>query len=162
VILINPKPLPALALMPGKRSRLIRQLLALPLLGTFLYNLSVNKVTLTKLLKEIYFYDSEKVTDLTIETYAESSQKNKAGGRFLYACMVSKLTNSNLTHSLARIDNALYIIISLGVSGNQDIAKEYQEILTSIEITTLEKSNYLPQLETPEELLEQIKKLLEL
>jgi pimeloyl-ACP methyl ester carboxylesterase len=162
VALINPKPLPVLALMPSKRSRFIRQLLALPLLGTFLYNLSVNKATLTKLLKVIYFYDSEKVTDLTIETYAESSQKNKAGGRFLYASMISKLTNSNLTHSLARIENTIHIITSLGVSGNQDIAKEYQEILTSIEITTLENSNYLPQLETPEELLEQIRTLLKL
>jgi pimeloyl-ACP methyl ester carboxylesterase len=157
VALINPKPLEVLGDMPGKRSKFIRQLLALPLLGTFLYNLSVNKVTLRKLLKEIYFSDSSKVTELIIDTYAESSQKNKAGGRFLYACMVSKLTNSNLLYSLARVNTNIYIISSQGIPGNIDIAKGYQEILETIEIVPLENSNYLPQLETPKELLEQIK-----
>ena len=160
VILINPKPLQALASLPNKGKKPLRQLLALPLLGTFLYNLSLNKASLTKLLKEAYFYDSSKVTGLTIETYTESSQIKKTEGKFLYACMISQLTNSNLFHSLARIHTRLHILSSQGVPNNLEIAKEYQEVLPSIEIITLEKSSYLPQLETPDELLEQLEALL--
>ena len=159
-ILINPKSLHAFAPSSSKRNKPLRQLLALPLLGTFVYNLSINRNTLTRLLKEIYFCDSNKVTDLLIKTYTESSQLNKTEGKFLYACMISKLTNSNLFHSLTKTNTPLHIISSQEIPSNLDIAKEYQEALPSIELITLEKSNYLPQLETPEELLEQLKRLL--
>ena len=158
--LINPKSLQAFALSPNKRNKPLRQLLALPLLGTFIYNLFINRTTLAKLLKEIYFYDSNKATDLLIETYAESSQLNKTEGKFLYACMISKLTNSNLFHSLTKVNTPLHILSSQEIPSNLDIAKEYQEVLPSIELISLERSNYLPQLETPEKLLEQLRKLL--
>ena len=160
MILINPKPLPAFASPPYKGYKPLRQLLASPLFGTFLYNLSMNRNSLTRLLREVYFYDPNKVTDLLVDTYIESSQLNKTEGKFLYACMVSKLTNSNLFHSLSRINTTLHIVSSQEIPSNLEIAKEYQEVLPSIEIITLEKSNYLPQLETPQELLEQLEGVL--
>ena len=159
-ILINPKSLQTLACPSNKGSKLLRLLMASPLVGTFIYNLSMNRNSLTRLLKEIYFYDSNKVTDLLIDSFVESSQLNKTEGKFLYACMVSKLTNTNLFHSLSRINTTLHILSSQEIPSNLEIAKEYQEILPSIEIITLEKSNYLPQLETPRELLEQLEGLL--
>ena len=162
MILISPKSLQALASSPSKGNKPLRQLLASPLLGTFIYNLSFNRNTLTRLLKEVYFYDSNKVTDLLIKTCVTSSQLNKTEGKFLYACMVSKLTNSNLFHSLSKINTTLHILSSQEIPSNQEVAREYQEVLPSIRIITLEKSNYLPQLETPKELLEQLEGLLHL
>ena len=160
IFLINPKPLQAPSGPSNKRNQLLRQLLAMPLLGTFLYNLSINTVTLKNLLKKKSFYDPRKVTDFTLKAYIEGSQIKKTEGKFLYACITSWLTHSNLSHSLARINTRLYILSSQGLSNNLEVAKAYQKHLPSIEIISLEKSNYLPQLETPEELLEQLEGLL--
>ena len=161
VILINPKDLYALAKTPTRDSKLLRNILALPLIGTFLYNLLINKKTLTTLLKTVYYYDPDKVTDLTVNFLAESSQKNKAGGRFLYASMLSKLTCSNLFHCLRRLNIPVSILSSQGIPSNLVIATEYQQLLPSIKIIELENSNYLPHMETPHETLEQILFLLE-
>ena len=161
VILINPKELHALAKIPTSSCKFLRNTLALPLIGTFLYNLFINKKTLANLLKTVYYYDPNKVTDLTVDFLVESSQKNKARGRFLYACMVSKLTCSNLFHSLRRMNIPVSILSSTGIPNNLVIATEYQQILPSIKIIELENSNYLPHMETPHETLEQILFLLE-
>ena len=161
VILINPKELHALAKTPTSHCKLLRTTLALPLIGTFLYNLFINKRTLTNLLKTVYYNDPDKVTDLTVDFLAESSQKNKAGGKFLYACMTSKLTCSNLFHCLRRINIPVSILSSQGIPNNFIIATEYQQILPSTRIIELENSNYLPHMETPHETLKQIQTLLE-
>jgi pimeloyl-ACP methyl ester carboxylesterase len=156
IILINPKDLDALATTPRRECKVLRNLLTLPLLGTFIYNLLVNKNTLAELIKTVYFNDPQKATDTLVETYLESSQKNETKGKFLYASIISKLTYSNLFHSLTRVSTPVFIVSSQGIPHNLHIATEYQDILPSIIIREVENSNYLPQLEEPNKFLEQV------
>ena len=157
IILINPKPLLTLAKMPSKRDKLLRPFFCFPILGTFLYNLMVNLGSITKNFKTFYYNDSSKVKPQDIRIYSESSQKNKTRGKFLFACIITKLTNSNLIHSLMGLNNSIFIIAGQNVPHSQNTLEEYQNLLPSIEAVEIKNSSFLPQLECPEKTLEHIK-----
>ena len=156
ILLVNPKPLFTLAKMPCKKDKVLRTLFCSPILGTFLYNLIVNQGSITRKFRTVYYSTSSKVNPMDIRFYLEASQKNKTRGKFLFACIITKLTNSNLLHSLTGLNNSVFIIAGQDVPRSSNTLKEYQSLLPSIEAVEIKKCGFLPQLECPEKVLEHI------
>lgn len=159
VAMINPQNLVSLAKIPTKRTKTIKYLLCTPVIGTFIYNISVNKRTITQKFTTSYFYDHNKIDEKDILTCFESSHKDKAHSKYLYACKKSRFTNSNVLCCLSKLNNSIFIIVGNSNPENMLSASQYQNQLPSIEIVGIDETKKLPHIEKPEEFIEQIQVL---
>lgn len=157
VAMINPQNLVSLAKIPTKRTKTIKYLLSTPIIGTFIYNMSVNKRTISQKFAASYLYDHNKVDEKDILTCFEASHKDKTHSKYLYACKKSRFTNANILCCLSKLNNSIFIIVGNANPENMLSAKQYQNQLPSIEIVGINETKQLPHVEKPGEFIEQIR-----
>ncbi len=162
VILINPNDLVDLAKIPTKQTKMLQQLIELPILGTFLYNMLINKKTIEKSLRSHYFYNEELVDEHLVSTCFESSHRDKTSGKYLFASIKSRYTNANTLYALNHIDNSIFIIVGNNNPEFELIADQYQNYMPSIEIIGIDHTKYLPHIEMPEKFVEQVEILFDI
>lgn len=160
IIMINPPDLITLAKMPTKHCKFIKNLLFTPVIGTFIYNMKVNKRTIYQDFASRYFYDRNKIDEKDILSCFRTSQIEKTHSKYLYACQKSRFTNANIIFCLGKLNNSIFIITGNGNPENSLIAEQYQNHLPSIEILGMNNTKYLPHVEKPEEFLDQVRVLL--
>ncbi len=154
IIMINPTSLYRLNEIPSKRTKTLKFFVDLPILGTLLYNMYAMKCNTDNKFIEKYFFNPFKVKEEYINTYYESS--NLKEGKYLFSSIKGRYTNLNIVHALRNVDNSMFII---GGEKEEDIyttVEDYTHYNSSIETFIIPKTKHLPQLETPEELLEQL------
>lgn len=154
IIMINPMSLYRLNEIPSKRTKILKFFVDLPILGTLLYNMYAMKNHMDDKFIEKYFFNPFKVKEEYINTYYESS--NLKDGKYLFSSIKGRYTNLNIVHALRNVDNSMFII---GGEKEEDIhttIEDYTHYNSSIETFIIPKTKHLPQLETPEELLEQL------
>lgn len=157
IAMVNPQNLVSLAKIPTKRSKLIKYLLYTPVLGTFVYNMKVNKRTIRQAFASKYYYDQNSIDEKDILTCFEASHKEKTHSKYLYACQKSRFTNANILFCLGKLTNSIFIISGNGNPENALIAAQYQNQLPSIEIVGIDNVKQFPHVEKADEFLEQIK-----
>ena len=155
VILVNPDDIIKLSKVPSKRSTMVKNLIVSPILGTFIYNMKVNKRTIReKFTKSCFSHDSVREKDIMI--CFESTQRDKTHSRYLYACQSTGYTNANILHCLKKLNNSIFIITGNKNPENTLIAAQYQNHLPSIEIVGINQTKQIPHVEKPEEFINQI------
>lgn len=160
VVMINPPDIINLAKIPTKRFKLIKYLLYTPVLGTFIYNMKVNRRTISEEFASSYYYNQNEISENDILTFTEASQKDKTRSKFLYASQISRFTNVNVVCCLSKLNNSIFIITGNANPENVLLANQYQNYLPSIEVIGIEKTKKMPHMEKPDEFIEQIKILL--
>ena len=148
------------AKIPTKRSKLIKYLLYAPVIGTFIYNMKVNRRTISEAFASSYYYNQNEINEEDILAFTEASQKDKTHSKFLYASQVSRFTNANIVCCLNKLTNSIFIITGNANPENILLANQYQNYLPSIEIIGIEKTKKMPHMEKPEEFINQIRILL--
>lgn len=156
IVMINPPNIINLAKIPTKRFKLAKYLLYTPVLGTFIYNMKVNKRTISEKFAHSYYYDQNEIAEKDILTFTEASQKDKAHSKFLYASQISRFTNANIICCMDKLDNSICIIAGNANPENILSANQYQNYLPSIEIFEIGKAKKMPHMEKPDEFLNQI------
>lgn len=156
VIMVNPQNLVTLAKIPTKRTKLIRYLLITPVIGTFIYNMKVNKRTISQEFVNA-FYNHNKIAEKDILTCFEASQKEKTHSKYLYASKKSRYTNANIICCLNRLNNSIFIITGNSNPENALAASQYQNHLPSIEIIGIGDTKQVPHMERAEEFIEQVR-----
>lgn len=162
VTLINPQNLVLLAKIPTKRTKILRHIISTPILGTFIYNMCINKRSIEKSFQTKYLYDKNKILKETILSYFEASHKDNTRSKYLYASMKSRFTNANILNCLKRLDNSLFIIVGNANPENVLTAHQYQNHVPSIEIIGIDTAKHLPHIEMPMDFIEQVKILFEI
>ena len=157
VVMINPPNLVKMAKIPTKASKLFKKLIFTPVIGTFIYNLNVNKKTILQKFIFSYYYAQNDIKERDILTYFESSHKDHTHSKYLYACQKSRYLNANIVHCLSRLTNSIYIIVGNSNPENMLAANEYQNYLPSIEIKGIAKTKQMPHMEKPEEFFSDVK-----
>ena len=160
IVMINPQNLASLAKMPTKRSKFVKYLLYTPVIGTFIYNMRVNKRTISQKFYSDCYYDVNEVNEKDILTCFEASHKDKTRSRYLYACQKSRYTNANILFCLSKLTNSIFIISGNGNPENALVAEQYQNQLPSIEIVGINNTKDLPHIEKADEFLAQVRVLL--
>ena len=89
-----------------------------------------------------------------IDTYYESAHLDNSRGKYLLSSIKADYTNINIVHALKKINNSIYLIGSEGNPERESIIHSYISCNPSIEASWISESKYLPQLETPEKLLD--------
>ena len=156
VVMINPQNIVTLAKIPTKRFKMIKHILTSPIIGTFIYNIKINKRTISRYMASSCYYDQNKISEKDILVSVESSQKDKTHSKYLYACQRSRYTNANVLCCLTKLNNSIFIITGNSNPENTLAAGQYQNHLPSIEIIGIDKTKKYPHIERPEEFIEQI------
>lgn len=155
VIMINPPNLVDLAKIPTKRSKFLKDILYTPILGTFIYNLNVNKKSIAHSLFTSYYTQSE-ICEKDILTYFEAAHKEHTHSKYLFACQKTRYTNANILHCLSKLNNSISIIVGNNNPENSLVASEYQNYLPSIEIAGMSKTKQVPHIEKSDEFIENV------
>ncbi len=159
IIMINPQNMVSLAKVPTKRTITIKYLLSMPIIGTFIYNMRVNKRTIAQKFADTYYYDHNKIDEKDIFTCFEASHKDKAHSKYLYASKKSRFTNTNITCCLTKLNNSIFIIVGNANPENMLSANQYQNQMPSIEIIGIDEAKQLPHVEKADEFMEQVQVL---
>lgn len=157
LILINPPALSSLNKIPGKRSKTLKFLLELPIFGTLLYNMKTCQSNVQLMFTEDYLYNPFNVTPEMTDTYYESAHKGLSNSKFLLSSIVGRYVNNGISHALKQINNSIIILTGEGENEGKEIAETYISCNPSAEASVLKHAKHLPQLETPENLLETLK-----
>ena len=162
IILINPPDLLKSSKMPSKKFKNIRYILSTPIIGTFIYNLFTNKPAIRHSFSNYYFANRYNTSSNDVNKYFRNAQEDNAQGKFLLGSILCNYTNINPSYFLKNISDSIYIIVGDDLLKYELIAEQYKELLPSIEIEKISETSYLPQLEKPNQFIEQISILLDL
>lgn len=154
IILINPEELDLSMKSPTKEMNLIKFILDLPIIGTFLYNLKFHELKINRMFREKYYYKKQLISTKMQDAYFESAHLGEGAGRHLFASMISNYTNIDVIHALKNIENQIYIIGSRERKNSVAILDSYTDYNHKIETAYISNSKYLPQMEIPEKLNE--------
>lgn len=160
LILVNPPAIDELAKIPDKRSKLFLNILQLPVIGTFIYNILTRIINTDKIFNEYYFYNPELIDHDLFSTYYETAHM-EIGSKYLWASIYGHYTTINLRHCLKDITNSIYFIIGDKKEDIIETTSRYCDMMPSIEIETINDAKQLPQLEKPSEFLDKVKIFLE-
>lgn len=156
MIFINPQSLYDQNQIPSKQTKLFKLILETPVLGTFIYNIINTKFSFRRTFKEKYFFHPSKVKENDILNYLEASQLSGYLAKYSFASYVGKFMNTNIIHALKEIDNSILLIGGEGKKDIETTLENYAFYNNAIEIEYLPETKHLPQLESPDKILEQI------
>lgn len=160
IIAISPASLTKINKMPSKRTKTVKHLIDTPVIGTFIYNMCVSKKRISSYLNKA-FYDSSKIDIKEITARSEASHLGNRNSKYLFSSQKGKYINTNILHNLEKIDNSIYMISGEAHDENKLIIDQYLDFNPSIEAYYIEACGSMPQLEKPEDLLDQIHIFLE-
>ncbi len=152
IYMINPWSLKKLAAAPDYRSRLLGTLMALPILGTSLYNVINCRSNLEYMLDEKSFYNPFKVRDRMIDAGYEAAHRDDGAGRYLQACLDGKYLNWNINRAVAHSKVPIILIFGEKVNGAGKTAKAYQKLNSSITAASVLNTKMYPHMEEPADL----------
>ena len=114
IFLVNPPELSTLNKIPGKRSKLYKFLLELPVFGTLVYNMITCQSNVQLLFTEEYLYNPFDVSAEMIDTYYEAAHKGFSNSKFLLSSIIGCYTNNSINHALREIDQSIILISGQG------------------------------------------------
>lgn len=157
LICINPQNLYLQNQIPSKQTQLMKFFLETPILGTFTYHVLTNRIMLEKQFQNQYFGRLDEIRDKYIANYLEAAYSGGYNSKHAFASYVGKYMNLNILRELKNINNS---ILMIGGEKEKDIKttiENYKYYNPAIEEVYIPDTKHLPQLEAPDEMLEQIK-----
>ncbi len=161
IIITNPTSIKDFAQSPSKRSKTLKYIISVPIIGTLFYNIFNNKKHLETLFDTEFFYNSDFIKKEDINAFCEASHLDKSNSKFLFGSIIGKYCNMNITPALSSINNSIILLVSKENVKFQDIATTYKDYMPSIEVISMGNSMKYPQLETPIQFIDQVNFLLE-
>lgn len=156
IMFINPETFDSCSQVPGKRSKTLKFILDTPIMGTMLYHIISSKNAITHTFEDRYYYNSYDIQPELIDKYYEAAHLGIAP-KAVFSSICCNYTKCNISRSLAKINNSIFILGGELVNHIDEIIDDYTDCNPAIESTIIEAAKHLPQLEKPEEVYEAIK-----
>lgn len=152
--LINPKTVSALRKAPDDRSKILVKLFSLPVIGKTAYYIAVNKQNTEYYLTEKAFYNPFTLKPSVTKAYYDAAHTAGGSGKSLLASLEGYYVNVDITEALKNAENEITIIIGNHNEKASEIQASYMKLKPDIFVETVEDAKLLPQIETPEKLLQ--------
>ena len=146
-MMINPTDLAKLNKIPDKRSRFLKRMIELPLVGTLLYHTLTGRSNIELLFTESYYHNPFHRSPEDVDAFYESAHLQNSAGKYLLASLVGNYVNLNIGHALKHIDNSMFLIGGEEEPGIAETFALYTALNTSIETQILPKTKHMPQME---------------
>ena len=156
ICMVNPLSLTELAKCPNKRTKTLKFLIEIPIIGTLLYNIIHSKEAIDEKFVDKYLYDEDAVDYQMTKIYHESAHNENAHSKYLFASIKGGYTKTNIYHCIRKATNSICIISGQYDENSIEIAKQYQKHVPAIECMCIKDTKHLPQIEQPEEFAEQL------
>ena len=156
IMMVNPVSLSSLKQMPGKKEKLLRRCLEIPVFGTLVYHMVVSRDAVNNEFIENYAFDPFHPDRDLQDAYYEAAHRGGCYAKNVYANKASKYMNIDITRGLKEIDNSLYIVEGEAENNGEAIVEAYKNVNPSVEAVTLKETKHFPHVEAPEQFLEQV------
>ena len=153
IVMINPEDIEKLCQIPSAWSRFVKFLINMPIIGTGIYNLHMNRENIEYQFTENYFYNPFLVKKKMLHVYYESAHKDDSHGKYLLASLYGGYINANITKALKEASNDLIIIEGTHFSRGKDIVKDYIKLNPDIHTLFIKDTKRYPHMENPELIL---------
>lgn len=153
ITMINPVSLKKLTMAPNDKSKCIKTIMSIPIIGTTIYNLKSCHQNIEYVLTENYFYNPFRIHQKYVDAYYESAHFRFSSGRFLLSCIEGFYLNIDIKKALQNINNEIIIIYGDKLSNEKEIVDNYSKLAKNCCIYSARDTKLLPQLETPEVIL---------
>lgn len=157
MIYINPQSLYLQNQIPSRQTSLFKLLIESPVIGTFIYHLFSNRPSIEKAFYQTNFYNPEEVREKYVYNYLEAAHLGGYNSKCAFASYTGKYMNMNILNELKEINNSILIIGGEKEKEIKTIIENYKYYNASIEECFIPETKHLPQLEAPDEILEQIR-----
>lgn len=160
IVCINPQSLFLQNQIPSRQMNLFKLLIETPILGTFIYHLFSNRPSIEKTFWKTYFCNHEEVKEKYIFNYLEAAHLDDYHAKYTFASYVGKYMNMNILHELKEINNSILMIGGEKEKDIRTIIENYKYYNPAIEDCYISNTKHLPQLEAPDEILDQLRMFL--
>lgn len=160
IVCVSPCDVYDMAKTPDTYNKLLKKVIETPIFGTFIYNIVTCRPKVTSKIVNESFYDGAEVTDDIVKAYYKAAKNYDGNGKYLLASIGSYYTNINIIPALKRAENDILLIGGKNHPYIHEIIHEYAEIKGNVVATYIDHTDYLPQLEKPDEFVETIRKFL--
>jgi len=154
MVMINPQDINHARAIPDNKSKLLKLLIELPIVGTFIYNVFYNKKNMTNSFLNEYYSSAGKIEQTDIDAYMESAHYADHSSKYAIASYLGKYTNINITRALSKINNSIYIISGMDKSNAGAVTESYLKYNHAIEHHYIENTKQLPHMEETEKTLD--------
>ena len=156
ICMVNPLSLTELAKCPNKRTKTLKFLIEIPIIGTLLYNIIHSREAIDEKFVDKYLYDEDTIDYQMTKIYHESAHNENAHSKYLFASIKGGYTKTNIYHCIRKATNSICIISGQYDENSIEIAKQYQKHVPAIECMCIKDTRHLPQIEQPEGFAEQL------
>ena len=156
ICMVNPLSLTELAKCPNKRTKTLKFLIEIPIIGTLLYNIIHSREAIDEKFVDKYLYDEDTIDYQMTKIYHESAHNENAHSKYLFASIKGGYTKTNIYHCIRKATNSICIISGQYDENSIEIAKQYQKHVPAIEYMCIKDTRHLPQIEQPEGFAEQL------
>lgn len=160
IVCINPQSLYLQNQIPSKQTNLLKLIIESPVIGTFIYHLFANRTYIEKSFTKNYFYRHEEIKEKYIFNYLEAAHLGGYNSKYAFASYTGKYMNMNVLNELKEINHGILMIGGEKEKEIQTVIENYKYYNASIEDCYIPKTKHLPQLEAPDEILEQLRMFL--
>lgn len=150
LFLVNPESLGKLVSIPGKRSKIRKFLMEVPVIGTTVYHIMTRRENVEYLFTEKYFYNPFYVVSPMVHAYHEAAHRDDSHGKYLFSSISGNYVNINIAQALKHIDNSIVLLLGDHMEEAHEISAAYTQINPAIETVFLKNTKFLPQLESPQ------------
>ena len=153
IVAVNPKSLNALMRTPTRRSSAASILIALPVIGTSVYNMSQSRSNIDYAFTEKYMYNPFRSKNRFTDAFYEGAHFNEGKGKYLLASIQGNTMTVDLSKALRKVGEKLCIIYGEKAENAEMIASVYQKEDPSLKIQAVPSAGMLPQMENPSEFI---------
>ncbi|MCI5518103.1 MAG: alpha/beta fold hydrolase [Roseburia sp.] len=161
IILINPPSIKGIQGTITTANKVMKDIMELPLIGTFVYNLTHRRSDIDSAFRQRYFKKPQLILGKLEDIYYEAAHSNNGNGKYLYASQISNYMNVHMDHVIRKLEKPVHMIASQDLKSNISAMDSYRHLNSSIEIHYLSGCKLLPQLEIPEKLLATVNAILD-
>ncbi|MDE7425464.1 MAG: alpha/beta fold hydrolase [Lachnospiraceae bacterium] len=149
ITLVNPTHFDEVKNFPGYLDRIFKNIYELPIIGTFLYNLSTSRSHILKVFHTEYFFSKEKSALKYISRYHEAAHLKGSSCKYLFASQRCHYLGCNVASAFANINIPIKVIFGDAMSYTEDMWDYIITLNPATNVCTIANSSYLPQLEHP-------------
>lgn len=153
LILVNPDSLSTMNQVPKYKHKILQFLLNVPIIGTFIYNVSASTTIIKDTFSKQYFANSKNISSKYLNGYHEAAHLGGSSSKYLYSSIRCHYTNTNITHALKEINNNISIISGELEKNINCTLEQYIQCNPSIEVSRIKATKHLPQIERPKDFL---------
>lgn len=144
IIMINPVSMRRSELIPDCTSKIKKNIINLPIIGTFLYHQLISRTS------------TMKTCDATF--YNAHNQQGK--GKYVYASILGNYLCQDMKNALKNTDKKITIIASTQLKDSYNIIRQYQKYNNKIETISISSSNLYPHMNDSEKVLKILEHIL--